>query len=108
MRTVSTAVMALLMVAALFFGNCFSCPQMLLSSASQQHDCCPGQHPASAHCQTQDLQHFVKAASGTHLGVLAVFAGITESPMVIVPLEATVTMVAAADPIPPGILSLRI
>jgi hypothetical protein len=62
--------MVLLMVAALFFGNCFSCPQMLLASMPHQpqHNCCPGQQPVSARCQTQGIQHFVKTDSGAHGG----------------------------------------
>jgi hypothetical protein len=63
MRTISNALMAALVVAALFWGNCFSCPQMLLALQSHQppHGCCHRTKPTTANCQTQVLRHFVKA-----------------------------------------------
>ncbi len=58
MRTASTAFLAALVVAALFWGNCFSCSQALLADA---HRCCPkGQHGKSE-CRTQVLKQFEKA-----------------------------------------------
>jgi len=67
MRAVSHSVLALLILGALFWGNCLSCPQMLLSLASGNppHGCCPnGKKPvtSSEDCQSLGLQHFVKAA----------------------------------------------
>ena len=59
MRSVLTPVMAVVLVAALFLGNCFSCPQVLL--AQQKHGCCPHSKSAPSDCTTQVLQHFVKA-----------------------------------------------
>jgi hypothetical protein len=58
--------MAALVILALFWGNCFSCPQVLLSLASHKasHECCKrGQKPASKTCDTQGLRHFVKSDS---------------------------------------------
>jgi hypothetical protein len=68
MRAVTSAAMAVLVVAALLAGNCLSCPQMLLAIASHQpaHGCCPhgkNQTPARD-CTTQSLRHFVKADVG--------------------------------------------
>jgi hypothetical protein len=63
MRTVLNSVMAVVVVAALFLGNCFSCPQVLL--AQQKHGCCPHSKSAPSNCTTQVLQHFVKAEKGT-------------------------------------------
>jgi len=63
MRTVLTSVMAVVVVAALFLGNCFSCPQVLL--AQQKHGCCPHSKSAPSNCTTQVLQHFVKAEKGS-------------------------------------------
>lgn len=66
MRAVSSSVMAALVVIALFWGNCFSCPQMLLAKMAMNpsHDCCKkGQKPAAKSCTSQGLQHFVKADS---------------------------------------------
>ena len=76
MRTFSTSLMVLLVVAALFFGNCFSCPRMLLAWQSQQplHNCCPSSQPVSASCQSQDMQHFVKADNGAQPPMVPVAA----------------------------------
>lgn len=66
MRTVSSSCMAALVVMALFWGNCLSCPQILLALSSHQpaHGCCHRTKPASAGCQTQSLRSFVKADTG--------------------------------------------
>src|SRR5512140_1438356 len=63
MRTISNAVMAALVVTALFWGNCFSCPQLLLALTSHQpaHGCCHKTKPTTENCQTQALRHVVKA-----------------------------------------------
>jgi len=37
MRRVSSSLMTALIVAALFWGNCLSCPQMLLAAATPLH-----------------------------------------------------------------------
>jgi len=51
--------MAVLVIAALFWGNCYSCPQMLL--AQQKHGCCPHGKTTRTDCQAQSLQNFEKA-----------------------------------------------
>lgn len=51
--------MAALIIAALFWGNCFSCPQLLL--AAQKHGCCPHTKSSKTECQTQGLKTFVKS-----------------------------------------------
>jgi hypothetical protein len=111
MRTVSTSLMVLLVVAALFFGNCFSCPQMLLAGQSHQprHNCCPGPQPVSASCQVQGMQHFVRAEdNSTQPSVLPVAAELIEAPGAVVLSNAPFTVPIAAEHAPPGILSLRI
>ena len=102
--------MVLLVVAALFFGNCFSCPQMLLAGPSHQpqHNCCPGPQPVSASCQTQGMQHFVKADSAAQPVILPVVAELTEAPASTVLPNAPFAVPIAAEHAPPGILSLRI
>jgi hypothetical protein len=113
MRTVSTSVMVLLVIAALFFGNCLSCPQMLLAwrSHGPLHNCCPRPHPqpAPAGCQAQGLQHFVRAGdSGAQPIVAPVAAEFVEAPASSVPANAAFMVPARAEHAPPGILSLRI
>src|ERR1051326_7160694 len=63
MRALSNSIMAALVVAALFWGNCFSCPQVLLSLTSKQpaHGCCHRTKQPSKNCGTQVLRNFVKA-----------------------------------------------
>src|SRR4051794_13220589 len=51
MRALGTSVMALLVVAALFWGNCFSCPQVLLTAS--QHGCCHRTKAPKDDCKTQ-------------------------------------------------------
>jgi hypothetical protein len=111
MRTFSTSLMVLLVVAALFFGNCFSCPQMLLAGQAHQprHNCCPHPQPVTAGCQTQGLQHFVKAGdSGAQPLMVPVAAEIAEAPASVVLPNAPFTVAAPAEHAPPGIFSLRI
>jgi hypothetical protein len=47
--------MVTLVVAALLWGNCLTCPQMAT------HSCCPKPQPASFQCHMENMQHFVKA-----------------------------------------------
>ena len=62
MRTFSNSVLAALIVAALFWGNCFSCPQLLLSLAQKApHGCCKRSAPVKQTCTTSVLKNFVKA-----------------------------------------------
>jgi hypothetical protein len=63
MKAFSTTFMAVLVIAALFWGNCFSCPQLLL--AAQKHGCCPHTRSSKTECQTQGLKSFVKAETST-------------------------------------------
>ena len=59
-RAVSNSLLAALVVAALFWGNCLSCPQLLLSPHNP-HSCCHRSAPVARVCTTQVLKHFVKA-----------------------------------------------
>jgi hypothetical protein len=62
MKSFSNSVLAALIVAALFWGNCFSCPQLLLSLAQKApHGCCKRSAPVKTTCTTTVLKHFVKA-----------------------------------------------
>jgi len=59
MRAFLNSLMAALVVMALFWGNCFSCPQILL--AAQKHGCCPHGKSEQKECKTQGLRNFVNA-----------------------------------------------
>lgn len=67
MRTISSSILAALVVVALFWGNCFSCPQTLLALKLHQpsHGCCHRSKQAPQTCQTQVLRHFVKDSQKT-------------------------------------------
>ena len=79
MRAVYNSVLAFLLLGALLWGNCLSCPQLLLSLASHTpaHGCCkhPGKQPVTPRdeCQSFALKHFVKAdpAPKAHLQAVA-------------------------------------
>jgi hypothetical protein len=95
--------MAVLTIAALFWGNCFSCPQILL--AAQKHGCCPHTKSSKTECQTQGLRNFVKAEKSTP-AVITVVAAVSR------PEQARECTPAVAPLIshhaPPGDLPLRI
>jgi hypothetical protein len=55
-RKFSISLTVALVLAAMLWGNCLSCPQM-----TAPHSCCHKSQPASAACHTQGMQHFVKA-----------------------------------------------
>jgi hypothetical protein len=83
--------MAALVVVALFWGNCFSCPQMLLLTAAHDnaHECCKRKGPqaptpAQVECQSAPMRNFVQA----------------DVPQVNADL-AVIAMVQAADAVPP-------
>jgi hypothetical protein len=67
MRVLSSSFLTVLVLAALLWGNCLSCPQMLLGFSAQvpAHGCCQhsGKQPVTSHekCTSLGLQHFVKA-----------------------------------------------
>jgi hypothetical protein len=105
MRFISNSVMAALVVAALFWGNCFSCPQALL--AAQIHKCCHHTKAPAAGCQLQNLQHFVKAPTGDQAAapVVAQFA----KPIAPVLLsQRDDSRPVTVQPTPPDLLTLRI
>ena len=109
MRTVSNSMMAALVVAALFWGNCFSCPQVLLALKTHQpaHGCCHRTKQTSTGCNTQSLQHFVKADPATPAPALPVVASVAEpAPVVAMLADPSAT---PAEHAPPGdLFSLRI
>jgi hypothetical protein len=107
MRTVSSSIMAALVVVALFWGNCFSCPEAVLAYASHRpaHHCCHNSKASTPGCDTQNLQQFVKthadtqAAAAVPVGVLHT----VEAPAMV--LEALAPLVLEYPP--PKLLSLN-
>ena len=104
MRTVSSSIMAALVMVALFWGNCFSCPAAVLAYAANRpvHQCCHKSKASTPGCETQNLQQFVKTHTGTQAVALPVAA--------LTPIEAPAPLVAAAAPVvieypPPDLLS---
>ena len=96
--------MAALIVVALFWGNCLSCPQMLLAAAHQPaHSCCHKTKSAGTQCQSQGLQHFLKAAPQTQRPAIALVA-----PMIAVPLPLGVLVPPVEmEHAPPDLLALH-
>jgi hypothetical protein len=77
MRAVSSPVMAALMLVALFWGNCYTCPQMMVGHQAA-HSCCHrhGKAPASE-CHSQGLRHF-QAPSGADAAPAVALVGMAQ------------------------------
>lgn len=112
MRVVASAVMAVLLGAALLAGNCLSCPQMLLAMASHQpaHGCCPhgkNQTPTED-CTTQSLRHFVKADVTTQASPAVITS--YDLPTDLVPAHSleVAAVFPSAEHAPPAQLPIRI
>lgn len=106
MRTIYSSIMAALVVVALFWGNCFSCPEAVLSYASQRpaHHCCHNSKTATPGCDTQNLQQFVKTHTGMQAPAVPVVAlVVAEVPALVVNDAAP----AAIEHSPPDRLSLN-
>jgi hypothetical protein len=105
-RTVSNSIMAALVVVALFWGNCLSCPQLLAALHSHQpaHGCCHKTQPASSACQTQLLKSFVKAETSTPAPSLPVMARLVETPAA---ADLTDSFVRVEEHTLPDLLSLH-
>jgi hypothetical protein len=106
MRAFSTSIMALLVVAALFWGNCFSCPQLLL--AAHKHPCCPHTKPDKTECQTQGLKNFVKADNGAPHAAAPATIAVLQHEQKSAQLPVCVLPPNVPGHAPPEILSLRI
>ena len=108
MRRVSSSLMTALIVAALFWGNCLSCPQMLLAAATHQpaHSCCHRSKSTATSCQSQGLQHFLKAAPEMQTPAVAVVVAVAPAIAVSQPQGALVAPVEVVHA-PPDLLSLH-
>src|ERR1019366_2098261 len=107
MRRVSSSLMAALIVVALLWGNCLSCPQMLLTAAHQPaHSCCHRTKSAGTSCQSQGLQHFLKAGPELQTPAVAVVAAVAPAIAVSLPQDALVAPVEV-EHAPPDLLALH-
>jgi hypothetical protein len=106
MRAVFNSLMTALIVAALFWGNCFSCPQVLL--ASQKHNCCPHGKSDPSGCKTQGLRSFVKAEKATPAAPAVVVAHVVAPPLTTACLSAPPVVSTVRESTPPDLLPLRI
>lgn len=106
MRAVFNSFMGALVVVALFWGNCFSCPQILL--AAQKHHCCPHGKADPGECKTQGLRNFVKAEKATPAVPAPVASAIIAPPPTTPRLSATLVVPAPSEYTPPDQLPLRI
>ena len=104
MRVVSIAAV-ILAVAALFFGNCLTCPQMAAPSCChQKNQTCHHHQPA---CQSPLLSHFVKANAADHAVNLAAVSVVPESRAAVCLSAASEARLAAPEYAPPDLLSLN-
>jgi hypothetical protein len=106
MRAFFNSLMAALVVVALFWGNCFSCPQLLL--AAQKHHCCPHGKADPSECKTQGLRNFVKAEKAAPAVPAPVSAVAIAPPPVAPRMSATLVVTTASRYAPPDLLALRI
>jgi hypothetical protein len=108
MRRPSNILMATLIVAALFCGNCLSCPQMWMAVATPQpgHSCCH-HRTAKVDCPSQALSQFVKAQGGSFAPVFTA-AGVAPAITAVTATDRpALASWRAADFAPPGPLSLH-
>ena len=95
--------MTALIIVALFWGNCLSCPQMLLAATA--HSCCHRTKTAGTNCQSQGLQHFLKAGPEVRTQAVAVVAA---APVIAVALPQSALVAAVeAEHAPPDLLALH-
>src|SRR5258708_6868121 len=106
MRAIFNSLMAALVVVALFWGNCFSCPQLL--QAAQKHHCCPHGKTDPNECKTQGLRSFVKAEKVAPVTPAVMTSDVPLPELAVASIRLVV--VAPAPPVdtPPNILPLRI
>ncbi len=108
MQVIASSLRAALIIAALFWGNCLTCPQALMAQSQRCHRCCHKTKQDSATCQTQALQQFVKADPVRYAPVFA-------APAILAVVPAQAPAVAsepaalpdAAEHAPPDLLSLH-
>jgi hypothetical protein len=104
MRAVSTSFLAALIVAALFWGNCLTCPQAISASA---HSCCPHGKKAGSECRTQVMRQFVKAEPHQVESPQLTAEAPAAEVLMLVLVQETGAEPVAAQHAPPDLLSLN-
>ncbi len=110
MRALCSSAMAALVIVALFWGNCLSCPQILLSLKAHHpaHDCCKrGQKPAGKTCDARNLGPFVKSDAGSGTQAPPDAAVAMAAPAALLPEAAVAVRLHSAVHSPPDLLSLH-
>jgi len=102
MRRFSIPLFAILVIAALFWGNCLSCPQVLMTMKA--HSCC---HHIKIDCQAQGLTNFLKADAPDQ-GATTMPIAEPVSPLLMAAADPTRTSLPAGYRPPPRLFSLRI
>lgn len=105
MRKFSISLTIALVLVAMLWGNCLSCPQIATA-----HSCCHKPQPASAACHTQSMQHFVKAERPAPVAPSVALLAEVPAPAVVPALQFSAPIATLLTP--PGAsnspLSLRI
>jgi hypothetical protein len=107
MRVIASSIRAALIITALFWGNCLTCPQALMAQA---HRCCHKTSKSSTTCQTQSLRQFVKADSSvqqTAVPTAAVLVEAVATSPAPVPVFDSAAIPDAAEHAPPDLFSLH-
>jgi hypothetical protein len=106
-RIFSNSAMAVLIVVALFWGNCLTCPQMM-PAHQPDHSCCHHKKTdASQQCHSQDMQQFLKADPGVHAAPVPVMAAEAVQAVQAVPAAGeSLTAPVGIEHAPPDLLSL--
>ena len=107
MRAFFTSVMSVLVIAALFWGNCLSCPQVLQALVNHQpmHGCCHHSKKTPDGCTTQALHQYVKADPGASAQAPAVVAA--PLAVLVVPAPGWVSPSTPVLHTPPDLLLLH-
>jgi len=106
MRAVIHSFLSVLVVAALFWGNCLSCPQVLL--AARQHSCCPHGKGDVSKCTTQGLRSFVKAEKTVTAAPAILVAAEVPALVACEPASEPAIIASASEFHPSNLLPLRI
>jgi hypothetical protein len=106
MRVIASSIRAALIIAALFWGNCLTCPQAM---TAQAHRCCHKTQKDSSNCQNQTLRQFVKADQSSQQTALPVAAAPETAAATPAPAPALERsgLPNAAEHAPPDLFSLH-